>query len=658
MLSKIFLNLPLTQKQEIDALIEERCAAKPIVPELVEEKEIRAPKAYNRFRDLEEKAAFQKHLLQRMQEQFTEEFGPTQAEQLINEFLRLAEVVAQDGALIFGKMIDTNNFQELIKQYTEKLTTDGSKSWIHSYINLGNHPDFLNDKQFNNTFIHPLLITLISYSSGGPIRMVDARGKDAEPLAVQAQDNMLHIDNTPFRREFKIIVTWERGHPSGPKGQNFVFIPGTHKGVRNCSVSDDGDAWSTEDGSIFTSEKAVQSIFDLQQRITGEKLPTVVEVTHPEMPLTTIFEAGALIHHRYRTIEKDVPRSCIIVAFHRAQDNPGQFLNALYLDKIAENGSLIHLLMGKHSDNTEELFIAAILSNAKAIAEKITELNAPNSQGSKIIPPTTRILTDELEKWKTTVTSAPTVEAIKIKTAYFQPGAELTHKLLAEMMKYDKHGPLDLILYGNGHEEIRKWARNRIREMPLSRLENRLTQFFSWDLMTAPSVSALLTPFDLQKIAQDLVHAIDELPSQNSAYLDKSEKISPQDAYRSVRQLITDLGEAIVRCTSRQTFLSTSLFLFWACDELSRLLAGNNEQPNNFLIKNSSSLLSHYLTTYVLIEKQIIMEQQLQPNLTQSIQYLPSMSLFSQSGSSQRTKNSRDQSPSTSSLEISTTLTS
>jgi hypothetical protein len=291
--------------------------------------------------------------------------------------------------------------------------------------------------------------------------------------------------------------------------------------------------------------------------------------------------------------------------------------------------------MGKHSDNTEELFIAAIASNAKAIAEKITELNAPNSQGSKIIPPTTRILTDELEKWKTTVTSAPTVEAIKIKTAYFQPGDELTHKLLTEMMKYDKHGPLDLILYGDGHEEIRKWARNRIREMPLSRLENRLTQFFSWDLMTAPSVSALLTPFELQKIAQDLVHAIDELPSQDSAYLDKSEKISPQDAYRSVRQLITDLGEAIVRCTSRQTFLSTSLFLFWACDELSRLLAGNNEPHNDYLMKNSSKLLSHYLTTYVLIEKQIIMEQQLQPNLAHSIKYLPSRSLFSQSGNSQ-----------------------
>ena len=615
MYSKIILDVPINNKQEIDALIKERCSAKPIVPELVEEKEIRVPEAYNRFRDLEKKEAFQEKLLQSMQQQFIQEFGAAKAAYLINEFLQLTKIIEHDGALIFGKMIDTESFQKLIEQYTEKLATDGSKSWIHSYINLGNHPDFLSASQFNNAFMHPLLIALIAYSSGGPIRIVDARGKDAEPLAVQAQDNMLHIDNTPFRREFKIIVTWERGKPSGPKGQNFVFIPGTHKGVRNCNVSENRKAWSTEDGSIFTSKEAVQSIFDLQQKITGENSPTVVEVTHPEMPLTTIFEAGALIHHRYRTLEKDTPRSCIIVAFHRAPDNPGQFLNTHYLDSIAENGSLTHLLMGKHSDNTEEQFIAAILATTQIIGEKIIELNASHMQGSKVTPPTTRILTKELEKWKTTVTSAPTVEEIKNKNAYFQLGAELSQELITEMMKYDKHGPLDLILYGDGHEEIRKWARNRIREMPLNRLENRLQQFFSWGLMTTPNISSFLSPLALQKIAKDLVFFIQRLPPQQKAHLDKNEKISSQDAYRSLRQLIEDLGEAIVRCTSRQTFLSTSLFLFWANDELARLLVGSVEKAPSHLMSNSKILLSHYLTTYVLIEKQIVLERNLPARL-------------------------------------------
>jgi hypothetical protein len=70
-------------------------------------------------------------------------------------------------------------------------------------VNLANHPDFLADKEFNEAFLHPILVALVSYRVGGPIRAVDARGKDAEPISVLAQDNMLHIDNTPFNDEYK-----------------------------------------------------------------------------------------------------------------------------------------------------------------------------------------------------------------------------------------------------------------------------------------------------------------------------------------------------------------------------------------------------------------------------------------------------------------------
>lgn len=59
------------------------------------------------------------------------------------------------------------------------------------------------------------MIALIAYNVGGAIRLVDARGKDAEPLSILAQDNMLHIDNTPFNEEYKMILTWEKGKPSG-----------------------------------------------------------------------------------------------------------------------------------------------------------------------------------------------------------------------------------------------------------------------------------------------------------------------------------------------------------------------------------------------------------------------------------------------------------
>ena len=111
---------------------------------------------------------------------------------------------------------------------------------------------------FSDAYIHPLLILLMSYSVGHPVHLVDARAKNAEPLSIKAQDNMLHIDNSPFRTEYKIIVTWQRGVNSGPKGQAFVFIPGTHHGVRLTQSSPGSDGpLSRENASIFITENDV-----------------------------------------------------------------------------------------------------------------------------------------------------------------------------------------------------------------------------------------------------------------------------------------------------------------------------------------------------------------------------------------------------------------
>ena len=64
--------------------------------------------------------------------------------------------------------------------------------------------------------------------------------------------------------------------------------------------------------------------------------------------LQNIFEAGALVHHRYRTKEKNVQRSCVIFAFHRAQDNPDQFLGQEHVDKVAEKGGYKHKYFQTH----------------------------------------------------------------------------------------------------------------------------------------------------------------------------------------------------------------------------------------------------------------------------------------------------------------------
>lgn len=601
------MSLSLRNKR-VDSLVQSKAHAPAIRPHLVEASAIRCPVAYKRFRDMARKDQFRGALLDHMHSKWAEMHGVEKAAELQAQFKELLLILDENGAVIFGELITKQAFQELIHHYNQILMTQGSKSWIHSYINLANHPDFLGNHHFNGAFLHPLLICLISYRIGGPIRIVDARGKDAEPISVLAQDNMLHIDNTPFNDEFKLILTWEKDKPSGPKGQNFVFIPGTHRGARNCFVDKDGNAWSTENASIFITDDAVQQVFNFQKKVFPENPPLVVEVHHRDKPLTTVFAAGSLVHHRYRT-ETGFARSCMIIAFHRASDNPGQFIASSHLNPVSMGaGNLNSFLFGQHGSGTEDQFLSALISNAGIIATLMDKLKA-GQDGAEVLAQEKRKLTlEELEKWKAIATHAPTVEQLKIEKRFFPLGKNLTQEeftdLVFKMMVFDKHGPLDLILYHDSHEEIRKWARNRIREMRLDHLESCVHKWAP--MIASPRRHHLLSLEKLKSIANQLaIIATHELEAHNSAILDPNEKISQEDAFRSVKQLLTDLGEAIVRCESRQTFLSTSLFLFMACDTLSTL----QEIPNEEVQRLGVKLLANYLATGILVEKQIQQEQ-------------------------------------------------
>ena len=91
-----------------------------------------------------------------------------------------------------------------------------------------------------------------------------------------------------FNDEYKVLLTWEKGKASGPKGQNFVFLPGTHKGCRNCFMTEKG-VWSTENASIFTTPERIDKVFTFQREMRGSSKPMVVEATHAEKPLTIVF---------------------------------------------------------------------------------------------------------------------------------------------------------------------------------------------------------------------------------------------------------------------------------------------------------------------------------------------------------------------------------
>ncbi len=591
--------------KQVDNLIKARVGAAPIVASIVEPQEVAAPHVYKRLNDIESKEKYRKQLVMALETAWTKKFGLETAQKMTRKFIELATHLDENGAVIFGAILSSKDFQKLIDAYSQILGKSGSKSWIHAYVNLANHPDFLTNSEFNGAFLHPLLIALVSHRIGGPVRIVDARGKDAEPISVLAQDNMLHIDNTPFNDEYKIILAWERGKPSGPKGQNFVFLPGTHKGARQCMIGNEGP-WSSENASIFTTRESVDKILTFQKKIFGKS--AVVELTHDTKPLTTLFAAGSLIHHRHRTTEGH-SRSCMILAFHRTKDNPGQLVDSTHLEKTsAKTDSLYQLLFGNHQGENEAAFVNALITKTDEITEVLSRLISGSEQIEEIIPAARELKGTEIERWKEVCTAAPTVEQKKGEAAVVPLGKTFNHAEFVDhvgkMMIFDKHGPLDLILYPDAHEEIRKWARNQIREKNITLLNNQLHSTWA-DAMKSPTEADLLSPAELQKIASSLASiAKNKLETGSKALLGEGEKISPADAYRSVHQLLLNLGESIVRCEDRTSFLSTSLFIFWAADTLMRF----EKSPDPQIMDLGKRLLQNYIATAVIVEKQRLQE--------------------------------------------------
>jgi hypothetical protein len=563
--------------EQIEAIVAGRVLGRTIKPELVTADELRAPQDYKRLQRLEEKQQCSRALLDGLKVAWVGARGAERAAVLCERFIALSAQLETDGAVIFGDIIDRVHFAALVAAYDRMIEEKGNKSLLHSFLNLRNHPDFLANGDFNGAFVQPLLIALMAYRIGGAMRVVDARAKDTEPLTVRAQDNMLHIDNTPFNDEYKILVTWLRGQATGPQGQNFVFMPGTHRGFRNSLVGEDGHAWSVENASIFVADETVEQLFAFQRKLRGAN--SVIEV-QSNRPTSTLFAAGSLVHHRYRTKEGQ-KRSCLIIAFHPVFDNPGEYVGGI--TQAEGTRDLDNLLFGYQGPETAAIFVQALIARASEIAEKIDDIGASNPVATVVIQPDEKMMDEaQLRQWRALATYAPTIEELKTNEQSFPLGVlprdDLISVLGDQLMFYDKHGPLDLILYYDSHEELRKWARNRIREMHRTDLRGRL---LTWaDAIRQPSLEDMLTPQQIQAMTAEMIAGIHALSPEQRAQgrLDPYERISPIDAYRSLAQLLTDLAEAIGRCDSLQNFLSTSLFVFWVADELKRLNGGNDER--------------------------------------------------------------------------------
>ena len=213
-----------------------------------------------------------------------------------------------------------------------------------------------------------------------------------------------------------------------------------------------------------------------------------------------------------------------------------------------------------------------------------------------------------MEKWRNSTIEAPTVEELKIESGITKARRNLEKRefvrLVHEMMSFDKHGPLDLILYSDGHEEIRKWARNQIREMNVDEMKDRLENEWGRHLKQ-PSEQSILTAKELDDLTKSLLKIAQTQKCSDTIINLQEEKISRERAYDSIIQLFVDLGESVIRCENRQAFLSTSLFIFLAADMLVKF-----QEPCDCTIQCiGQKLLNHYVSMAVLINKQIGLDQ-------------------------------------------------
>ena len=543
----------------------------------------------------QDKSQYQERMISRLSEVWREKLSEEEIMKMVDVFINLADHINEHGALIFGAIIAKADFKKLISSYNAILATSGSNSWIHSATDLKNHIEFLIDKDFNAAFLHPLLVALISYSMGGPIRLVYARGKDTAPVSILARDCMLHVDNSPFAKEYKLILTWEKDKVSGPVSHNFTFLPGTHKGGRECYKDlRTGLRYTTENSSIFTDTDKIEMVLNFQMKATHKETPTIVEVKHDEKPLTTIFNAGALVHHRNQTTDTTV-RSSIILAFHLVSNNPGQFTSSVGFTKETD----LNQLLFASSSSEEDIFLNAI---AKMSVEMLSLMRAVSSEShSAVIDINMCTLSPEdIVKWKAHLTRASKIEDYKAKILFPKKMTRAEFiTLIVELMRFDQQGSLDLIQYCDGHEEARKWARNQIRDMKPDELKKHIHSNWA-DTIKEPHQNQLLSVTELQSLAIELESIAKDKQYSDAPFVYCEEMVKTrEDAYLSIRQLLVDIREALPRCENKETYLTTCFFLFWSCDILMRY----EEVPDPKAKIIGENLFGNYVSVAVTIAK-------------------------------------------------------
>src|ERR1035438_10080005 len=142
-----------------------------IKPELVLPGQLRAPQAYRRFRDLDRRHQFREALLQDLLGAWRSMHGVDAASALTQTFSDIGEQLSTGGAVSFEGLTTRHRFCALVQQYDVLMDRAGSVTLLHSYLNIGNHPEFLTNPRFSSAFLRPLIIALAAHKIGAPLRI-------------------------------------------------------------------------------------------------------------------------------------------------------------------------------------------------------------------------------------------------------------------------------------------------------------------------------------------------------------------------------------------------------------------------------------------------------------------------------------------------------
>jgi hypothetical protein len=326
-------------------------------------------------------------------------------------------------------------------------------------------------------------------------------------------------------------------------------------------------------------------------------------------PVTILFGATRLLHHRFRSIPHptetfhriklaSLERSVCILAFHpfdrskrwhgffapqelRPFDGTVRQFSAL--EKMILTAPLSHRYC-----EVERRFLDILRAEIPAIQRHLDDMFV---RQSNVPIPRWEMSASRKRFWLKTLKATAPLSAAKPRLSSVVPLRQLRQRIV-DIMMYDIHQDADMKIYANGDEQRRKYMRTRLRELSQEQVKQRLDAFHRLQRAVLPVPAQVLSRAALQQEFRSLLRILQKLRGVPSNALARRD----QD---SMIQLTHDLIECVGRPTSLQEYRTYSLFGHRVADEVLLFLrthhANHSESTLMRLDASGQALFQHYL---------------------------------------------------------------